>query len=419
LPIHHASEALQKHAEGISTFASLRHTNYLYLWVGNLFDASGLWVQQVTVGWLVWMLSDSATLVGVASSLRFLPFLFMGPLGGIAADRMDRRRLLMMTQALMTAVAVLFALVVALDWVRVWHAMVFSFVMGCGFALNSPVRQSLIANTVPRAELGNAIALNATAVNATRIIGPAVGGVLIVAFGVAGNFLLQAGLYLCMVAVIFPMKVPYRDTLSASKGSALRSLKEGIRYIGDDKTIFGLIMLNFIVALFVMPILAIMPAFTAKVLHAQADTYGYLITSFGVGALLATLTMASFGSMIRSGSLGIAALLSTAVFVILFSQSTWLWAALFLLAATGFSVLIFRVNNNTLVQTLVPDALRGRVMSLYQIDHALMPLSSFALGACADIFSIPVSLAVSGILCMVVTGWLMASVKQIRDLRKL
>ncbi len=413
------SEVPQKRPKGIGTFASLRNTNYLYLWIGNLFNTAGLWIQQVTIGWLVWELSGSASLVGIASSLRFLPFLFIGPLGGVAADCMDRRRLLMITQTVMAAAAVLFALVVALDWVRVWHAMVFSLVMGCGFAMNSPVRQSLIANTVPIEELGNAIALNAAAINATRIIGPAAGGVLIVAFGVAGNFLLQAGLYLCMVAVIFPMKTPYRDTLSVSQASALRSLKEGIRYVWHEKTMFGLIMLSLIPSLFIMPILQIMPAFTEEVLHAKADTYGYLMASFGVGALLATLTMASFGSVIRSGWLGIAALLSAAIFVILFSQSTLLWAAFSLLAALGYSQLTFRVNNNTLVQLLAPDPLRGRVMAIYQIDHAVMPLASFALGVCADLSSVPASMAASGVLCLVVMGVLMASVKPIRDLRKL
>jgi len=413
------SEVPRKRKEGISTFASLRNTDYRYLWIGNLFNAAGLWIQQVTIGWLVWELSGSATIVGVASSLRFVPFIFMGPLGGVAADRMDRRRLLMITQTAMAAAAVLFAVVVALDWVRVWHAMVFSFVMGCGFAMNAPVRQSLIANTVPLKELGNAIALNSTAVNATRIIGPAVGGVLIVAFGAAGNFLLQAGLFLCMVAVIFPMKVPYRDSMPASSTSALSSLKEGFQYVWGNKTMFGLIMLSFIPSLFVMPILQIMPAFTAEVLHAKANIYGYLMTSFGVGALLATLTMASFGSVIRSGWLGIVALSSSAIFVILFSQSTLLWVAFILLAAVGFFQLTFRVNNNTLVQTLAPDSLRGRVMSIYQLDHALIPLASSALGICADLFSTPIAIAASGILCLMVMGVLMASVKQMRDLRKL
>jgi MFS family permease len=413
------TEVTRKQIKGIGTFSSLHHGDYLYLWIGNLFNTAGLWIQQVTIGWLVWELSGSATMVGIASSLRFLPFLFIGPLGGVAADRMDRRRLLMITQTVMAAAAVLFAIVVALGWARVWHAMVFSFVMGCGFAMNAPVRQSLIANTVPAEELGNAIALNATAINATRIIGPAAGGVLIVAFGVAGNFLLQAALYLCMVAVIFPMKTPYRDTMSVSQASALRSLKEGIQYVWGNKTMFGLVMLSFIPALFIMPILQIMPAFTEEVLRAKADVYGYLMASFGVGALLATLTMASFGSVIRSGWLGIASLSSAAIFVILFSQSTLLWEAFSLLAALGYSQLTFRVNNNTLVQLLAPDSLRGRVMAIYQIDHAVMPLASSALGVCADLFSVPASMAASGILCLVVTGLLMASVKQIRDLRKL
>jgi MFS family permease len=409
----------RKSSEGAGTFASLHNVNYRYLWIGNLFNTAGLWIQQVTIGWLVWELSGSATMVSVASSLRFLPFLFIGPLGGVAADRMDRRRLLMMTQTVMAAMAVLFAVIVALDWVRVWHAMVFSFAMGCGFAMNAPVRQSLIANTVPLEELGNAIALNATAINATRIIGPAVGGMLIVAFGVAGNFLLQASLYLCMVAAIFPMKVPYRDTVSASKASAFRNLKEGFRYVWKNETMFGLMMLSFIPSLFVMPILQIMPVFTAEVLHAKADIYGYLITSFGVGALLATLTMASFGSIIRSGRLGIIALSSAAIFVIFFSQSTLLWVAFFLLAALGFSQVIFFVNNNTLVQTLAPDSLRGRVMAIYQIDHAVMPLAAAVLGVCSDIFSVPASMAASGLLCLVVTGVLTTCVKQMRDLRKL
>ncbi len=413
------SEVSRKRKKGFSTFSSLRNIDYRYLWIGNLFNTGGLWIQQVTISWLVWELSGSAALVGITAGLRFVPFIFLGPLGGVAADRLDRRRLLMITQTVMAAAAVVFAMVVALDWVRVWHAMVFSFVMGCGFTLNMPVRQSLIANTVPLEELGNAIALNATAVNASRIIGPAAGGVLIVAFGAAGNFLLQAGLYLCMVAVIFPMKAPYRDGAPASKASAFGSLKEGVHYVWGNKTLFGLVILSFIPSLFVMPILQIMPVFTEKVLHAKADIYGYLMASFGVGGLLATLTMASFGSSIRSGWMGIAALSSAAIMVILLSQSGMPWIAFLLLAAVGFFIMTFKVNNNTLVQILAPDALRGRIMSIYQLDHALTPLSYFVLGVGADIFSAPTAMAASGVLGLVVTAALMASVKQIRELRKL
>ncbi len=380
---------------------------------------AGYWIQQVTIGWLVWELSGSATLVGIAAGLRSLPFLFIGPIGGIAADRMDRRRLLMITQMMLAAVAVLFAAVVAMNWVQIWHAMVFSFVMGSGLAINLPVRQSLIANTVPRTDLGNAIALNSMAANVSRIVGPAAGGVLIVAFGSAGNFLLQAVLYLGVAAIVFPMKVPYRETLSAGGASALNSLKEGIRYVLDDRTMFGLVLLSFISSLFVMPILQILPAFTDEVLHAKADIYGYLTASFGIGGLLATLIQASFGNFIRSGLLGIIALACAAFFVVLFSQSGVPGVAFLLLAAMGFCMMTFRVNNNTLVLTLSPDALRGRVMSIYHIDHALTPLACFVLGVCADAFSTTTAMAASGVLGLVSMVVLLATVKQTRDLRSL
>jgi MFS family permease len=407
----------QKRKEGLGTFISLRNTDYRYLWVGNLFNMAGFWIQQVTISWLVWELSGSATMVGIAAGLRSLPFLFMGPLGGVAADRMDRRRLLMLSQAILAAAAVLFAVMVAMGWVRVWHAMVFSFVMGCGLAMNMPVRQSLIANTVPREELGNAIALNAMATNASRVVGPAAAGMMIMAFGSAGNFLLQAALYLCMVAIIFPMKVPYRDTTSAGKSSPLNSLKEGVHYVWNNRTMLGLVMMSFIPSLFVMPILHILPVFTDEALHAKADIYGYLVASFGIGGLLATFLQASFGNAIRSGWLGMMALACALFFVVIFSQITLLWAALLLIGAIGFAMMTFRVNNNTLVLTLAPDALRGRVMSIYMIDHALTPIASAALGFCADVFTTPQAMLALGLIGLALTFILITSVKQMWELR--
>jgi MFS family permease len=410
------SEVGQERRKGLHPFSSLHNADYRYLWTGNFFNMAGYLIQLVTVGWLVWELSGSATMVGIAGSLRSVPFIVMGPLGGVLADRLDRRRLLMTTQTIMAVIALLFAILVALHWVRVWHAMVFSLLMGCGFTLNQPVRQSLVANTVPRNDLGNAIALNSMAINATRVVGPAVGGVLIVAFGAAGNFLLQAGLYLCMVAIIFPMRVPYRDTASAGDPSALRNLQEGIQYVWGNKTLFGLMMLSFIPALFVMPILQILPAFTDHVLHAQANVYGNLMAAYGLGGLSGAFTMASFGGTIRNGRLGIIALSSATFFVILFSQSSQPWTAFVLLPMIGVSMMIFRVNNNTLVQTMAPDELRGRVMSIYQLDQALAPLGCFVLGACADVFSTTTAMAGSGILGLAVMFTVMASVKQMRDL---
>jgi MFS family permease len=410
------SEVPQQRRKGLHTFSSLHNTNYRYLWIGNFFNMAGFWIQMVTVGWLVWDLSGSATMVGIAGGLRSVPFIVMGPLGGVLADRLDRRRLLMTTQTIMAFIALLFAILVALHWVRVWHAMVFSFLMGCGFTLNLPVRQSLVANTVPRNELGNAIALNSMAMNATRVVGPAVGGILIVAFGAAGNFLLQAVLYLCMVAIIFPMRVPYRDSASNGDASILRNLQEGIQYVWGNKTLFGLVMLSFIPALFVMPTFQILPAFTDHVLHARANVYGYLMAASGLGGLLGAFTMASFERITRAGWLGIIALAFASLFVILFSQTSQIWTAFVLFPMIAFFMMIFRVNNNTLVQTLAPDELRGRVMSIYQFDQALAPLGSFVVGACADVFSTTTAIAGSGILGLAVMFTVMACVKQMRDL---
>ncbi|MDA8126614.1 MAG: MFS transporter [Deltaproteobacteria bacterium] len=400
-------------------FASLRYANYRYLWLGNLLNMAGFWIQQVTVSWLVWKLSGSAMIVGITAALRSFPFLLLGPLGGVAADRLDRRRMLIVLQLILAFAAVTFALLVALDRVRVWHAMVFSFVMGTGLAVNMPVRQALIANMVPRAELGNAIALNAVGGNASRIIGPAAGGVLILAFGMTGNFLLQAGLYFIMVAILFPMKVPHRVAGSTRKHSALASFKEGIRYVWNERTVLGLLMLSFIAAAFIIPILQILPVFTDKVLHAGADTYGYLVAAFGAGGLLATLIQASFGNRMCSGRLGITVLLAGCGFVVILAFSSHLWLSFALLAAIGFCQMTFRVNNNTLVLSLTPEELQGRVMSLYMVDHALTPFASAVLGVCADRFPVQTAMSASGILGMGMMAALWIGVRQVRELHTL
>jgi hypothetical protein len=165
-----------------------------------------------------------------------------------------------------------------------------------------------------------------------------------------------------------------------------------------------------------MPIFQILPAFTDHVLHAQANVYGYLMAASGLGGLLGSFTMASFGGIVRNGWLGIIALSVASFFVILFSQASQLWTAFVLFPMIAFSMMVFRVNNNTLVQTMAPDELRGRVMSIYQLDQALAPLGSFVLGACADVFSTTAAMAGSGILGLAVMFTVMASVKQMRDL---
>jgi len=177
--------------------------------------------------------------------------------------------------------------------------------------------------------------------------------------------------------------------------------------------------LGLVPSLFLMPVIQQLPVFTEEVLHSGANVYGYLMSAFGVGGLLATLALASFGGAIRSGLLGILALVMGGILAIVFSQSTVLGLSMALVAGLGFTQMTFRVNNNTLVQSLAPDELRGRVMSIYELDHAFMPLSSFILGIAAQVYSAPNAVAVSGMLCLLAIAALMFGIKRMRDVRSL
>ncbi len=405
-------------ARAPGTFDSLRGADYRYLWIGNLFNTAGMWVQQVTIGWLVWEMSKSPFLVGLVGGLRTLPFLFMGPIGGVAADRVNRKLLLIVTQLSLAAMAAVFAVVVALDLVRVWHAMLFTLVTGCAFAFIQPVRQALVANTVPRRDLGNAIALNAMAGNVTRVVGPAAGGVLIVTFGAAGNFGIQAALFVCMVATVFPMHARYREASVSTDRSAVRNLKEGFTYVLGQKQILGLLVLICVAALFISSLIQILPVFTEDVLHSGANVYGYLVSVYGVGGLIATLILASLGPSTRNGWLCIASLVVSCVLAVAFATSTALPVALALMAAIGFSQMTFWVTDNTLVQTMSPDGLRGRVMSIYHLHDALIPLGSFVIGIGAQVWSSPVAMGAFGVAGLVVTVALMMTVGWMRDVRR-
>lgn len=407
---------MQNNNTGFNVFSSLSNRNYRYLWFATLFSMSGQWIQEITLGWLVWEMSHSAMVVGITTGLRTIPYLFMGPLSGVIADRIDRRRILIFVQVGMATVAILFAVVVAMEWVRVWHAMLFSFVTGCGFSMCMPVMQALVANTVAREGLGNAIALSAMAFNVSRVVGPALAGVLIVTTGAGGNFLLQAILFMFVVGTIFLMKTPFRDTGSGVQVSLFKSLHQGVQYVWNEKPLLSLIILSFVPAFCVIPITSIMPAFTGTVLQADAHVYGYIMASFGIGGLLATLFMASSSNNARGGWLGILSLGCTTSLVILLSLAELSWVACLFFASVGFSMILFRVNNNTLVQMLSPDSLRGRITAIYQMDRVVTPLASFALGLIADIYSAPAAMAIAGSVGLLSVILLFSFFRPIRDL---
>src|SRR5918992_1153604 len=283
----------------LQTFSSLRNRDYRFLWTGNLFNSGANWLQQLTVGWLVFDLSQSPFLVGTVGGFRAVPFLLIGPWAGVLADRVDRRKLVLLSQTLLAASAFLFALLVVSGQVQVWHAFVYITVSGVAHSILQPVRQALVANTVPKEDLGNAYALNVVTITSSRFVLPAIGGVLISAFGFTVNFFVESALYLVLALLIIPMHTPYREQSRHRHASALADLKEGVRYVWQDKPILQLIVMSFIPNFLVQPCLYLLPVFAGAVLHRGPEIYGTLLSINGIGGVVGGVVITSFGFFLK------------------------------------------------------------------------------------------------------------------------
>ena len=412
------------------TWASHLHTldswraypNYRLLWAGNFCANSAQWIQLLTVGWLVRDLtaadSSSGLLVVTVGGISTLPVLFVGPWAGVLGDRFDRRKLVMATQSIMAVTALLFALMVRLEWVNWGHAYAYVLLGGISFSITLPLRQALIANTVPPQAYANAYAANSLTITASRIIGPFVGGLLITTLGFAWNFTLEAALYAAAALALLPMKTPYQQPANTSTWlSPLASLKEGLRYVWQgQRVIFYLIMLGLIPNVVLHPVWFLLPLFTTQALHRSADVGGYLLAATGFGGMLAALVIASVGFVFKKGVVCLTAILVSAFCVILFAYAHWLAAALILMMAMAFAQATFRTGSSTLVQLLTPDTLRARVTSLTQYNIGFVVLSSLAIGWLIDLTTLTTAITVVGAMGLVLGLFAWFTLTVIHDL---
>lgn len=386
----------------ISTFVALRNSNFRLLWATSFFASGGQWIQQITMGWLVWTLSNSPVMVGVVSGARAIPFLFIGPIAGVAIDRIDRRKMLTGVSIVMAVSATVFAVLVITRVVQVWHAAVYMFFYGSCWAVLAPLRQSLVANTVPRGDLMNAIALQSMAFNFTRTVAPVVGGFLIVLVDMGGNFLIQAAAMLTIAFLAIPLKTPYRRIAPISH-SATSNLKEGFKYVWKEPVMMALMAMAFIPSFFIMPMIQQLPVITSQVFKAGPEVLGFLMSSFGIGALVGTVVLASVRTVNKRGAMGLGLLAASAVALVLFAQSHWLALSVLLLALMGLFEMGFRLTNNTMVQTLVPDFIRGRVSSIYMAEHGLMPAGALIMGTLLEVLGTQIALSIMGALGLAFT----------------
>ena len=384
--------------------AWLGYKNYRLLWIGNFFANNAQWLQLLSVGWLVRELSEGSSVAGLlvvtVGGINTLPGLVFGPWGGVLSDRFDRRKLVIALQIVMAALAMSFALLVLSGEVAVWHAYVYVILAGTCHSMTQPMRQSLIAGTVPREMLGNALAANVMTITGTRILGPFIGGILIFTLGYFWNFTIEAGLYIANVMMILFLKTPYfLPGAARARGSLVSNMVEGLRYVWKgERVLFQLMILSVIPNIILHPAWFLFPVFTTDVLKRNADVGGYLLAVTGVGGFLAALFMASFGFVFTKGKVVLGAAVASSICLVIFAYSHWMALAFIVIAAMAFSQAVFRTTRGTLIQTLAPDNLRGRLTSLQSFDRGFLVVASLAVGLLSDATSPVTAIAIVGAL---------------------
>lgn len=402
--------------------AWLAYRDFRFLWFGNFFANNAQWLQLLSVGWLVRDLSEGSNVAGLlvvtVGGINTLPGLVAGPWGGVLSDRFDRRKLVMTLQTVMAGLAFAFALLVLSKRVEVWHAYLYVILAGTCHSVVQPMRQSLIAGTVPREMLGNALATNVLTITGTRIVGPFVGGVLIFTLGYFWNFTIEACLYLCNVAMISRLRTPYyRPGDARQRGSALANMAEGLRYIwSGERAFFQMLLLSIIPNIILHPAWFLFPVFTTEVLKREANVGGYLLAITGVGGLLAALFMASFGFIFPKGKVALGAAIASSATLLMFAYAKWMALAFFIIAAMAFSQAVFRTSRGTVIQTLAPDSLRGRMTSLQSFDRGFLVAASLGVGILSDVTSPSAAMAIIGALGLALALVCCATLGRVRRL---
>ena len=396
---------------------ALRSRNYRLFVAGQSVSLIGTWMQQVAMSWLVYRLTGSAMLLGVVGFASQIPTLLISPVAGVLADRWDRRRLLIATQALAMLQAAFLAVVVLTGTVQVWQIILLSLVLGIVNAFDIPVRQSFVVEMVEhRDDLGNAIALNSSMVNGARLIGPAVAGLLVASVGEGICFILNAASYLAVIAALAAMRIPQGSLHRPSKGPILHELREGFRYAYTFGPIRSILLLVSLVSLMGMPYAVLVPVFAKEILHGGVHTFGFLMTAAGSGALVGTLFLASRKSVLGLGHIIVTATVLFATGIASFALSTNFILSLATLVVAGFGAMTLISSCNTVLQTILDEDKRGRVMSFFTMAFVgVGPFGSLGAGAMAGMIGPRETLLLGSFGCLVGAAIFVRHLPQIRE----
>jgi len=410
-------ESLQSTSRLKFALRALRHRNYRLFFGGQSLSLIGTWMTQVATSWLVYRVTKSALLLGVVGFSGQAPALLLTPFAGVWVDRWNRHRVLKVTQVLSMLESFALALLALTGMINIWHVIVLTMFQGAVNAFDMPARQAFFVEMIEdRTDLANAIALNSSMVNGARLIGPSIAGVIIAVAGEGYCFLIDGFSYLAVIGSLFLMRMRVSAARTARR-KVLTELHEGWAYVTGFAPIRAILVLLASVSLVGIPYMVLLPVFASNILHGGPHTLGFLTGASGVGALISAISLAMRKTIVGLGKMIAITALTFGAGLVAFGLSHWLWLSLVLMLANGFSMMQQMSASNTILQTIVDEDKRGRLMSFYTMAFmGVAPFGSLIAGALASKIGAPLTVAAGGSLCVVVALWFALQLKTIRSL---
>ena len=399
----------------MTTFRALRSRNYRLFFIGQSISLIGTWMTRLATGWLVYRLTDSPFMLGLAGFTGQISALVLSPLAGVWVDRLNRHRTLVGTQVSAMVQSLALAVLALSGSINIVWIIVLTFMQGVINTIETPARQSFVIEMVEdRADLSNAIALNSSIVNAGRLIGPAIAGIVIAWVGEGYCFLIDGLSYIAVIYSLLAMKLRPVETRRPEK-HVWHEMLEGWRYSVSSPAIRWILLMLSLVSLIGMPFSTLMPIMARDVLHGGANTLGFLTAAVGMGALVCAVTLAMRKSVIGLGKWLAIAAATLGGSLILFGLSRNFWLSMILMFGAGFGMMQQIVTSNTILQTIVADDKRGRVMSFYSLSvFGFLPIGSLIGGSLAAKFGAPATLMLGGALCLLAAVWFWGRLPEVR-----
>lgn len=398
-------------------FEALRHRDYRLLWYGQVFASMGTWMDQVTRGWLIYELTDSALQLGLVRGIQAIPFLLLSPIAGSAADRYSRKTQVVLSQILNGLLYAVTALLIFADLIKPWHVYVTAFLMACVQVFLQPSRAAMISDLVPAENLTNAIGLNAVVFNMARSTGPALSGLLISLSGTGVSYAVQAAFF--MLATVWTVQLTSKRPTAdgGHRESFGRSIVEGWKFSWRKLEVRSGLLVVVFASLFMIPFSTLLPVFARDLLKVGAQGQGLLLTAMGIGALCSSVLIAAVGDRMPRGILMLGGVALYGVLVVVFSASLWFSLSMALMALIG----LCHVSSHALVQTVIqaysPREYRGRAMALFHMTQVLLLLGGLLIGVLSALIGAPwaaAAMSIAGTLCMVALYVLVPAARRIR-----